>query len=236
MREKNLLIVGGTSGIGQALVKQLAEQKHSIYVLSRKADNLPSASNISHIQFDATADDYPADELPDTIDGLAYCPGTITLKPFKNLKQEDFQHDLAINFFGAIKVLQGSYKALRKADGKASVVLFSTVAVQQGMAFHASIAAAKGALEALARSLAAEWSPDIRVNCIAPSLTDTPLASHLLSSEDKVESSQKRHPLRSIGSPGQLADMANFLLNSDAAQWMTGQTIGVDGGMARVRG
>ncbi|MCB0643299.1 MAG: SDR family oxidoreductase, partial [Phaeodactylibacter sp.] len=145
----------------------------------------------------------------------------------------DFQQDFEINVLGAVKVLKAARKALVKA-GNASVVLYSTVAVGQGMPFHASVAASKGAVEGLARSLAAEWAPKVRVNCIAPSLTDTPLAAGLLSNAAKREASDKRHPLRRVGQPEDIAAMTTFLL-SDKGNWISGQVLGVDGGMATLR-
>jgi NAD(P)-dependent dehydrogenase (short-subunit alcohol dehydrogenase family) len=164
---------------------------------------------------------------------LVYCPGTINLKPFRSLKREDILHDFEVNALGAWKVIKAAYKYLRKADS-ASIVLFSTVAVQTGMPFHSSVAMAKGAVEGLSRSLAAELAPRVRVNTIAPSLTDTPLASNLLSNEEKQEASKKRHPLNRYGTAEELAAAASFLISDDAS-WMTGQVIGLDGGMSGVR-
>ena len=171
--------------------------------------------------------------MPDTIDGIAYCPGSINLKPFRGLKAAQFQADFNINVLGAVHVLQAFQKGLKRADS-ASVLFFSTVAVQQGMPFHASIAASKGAIEGLTRSLAAEWAPKVRVNCIAPSLTDTPMAARLLSSDDKRAASANRHPLKKVGTPEDIAQLGKLLL-SDQAGWITGQIIGVDGGMSSVR-
>jgi NAD(P)-dependent dehydrogenase (short-subunit alcohol dehydrogenase family) len=165
---------------------------------------------------------------------LVYCPGTINLKPFHRIAISDFQNEMDINFFGAVRVLQACLKGLKKSDS-ASVVLFSTVAVQTGMGFHAGIASAKGAVEGLTRSLAAEWAPSkIRVNSIAPSLTDTPLASNLLSTPEKKEASDKRHPLGRIGSPEDLANAAFYLL-SENSSWMTGQILHLDGGMSSLK-
>ena len=172
------------------------------------------------------------DELPeiDGLTGIVYCPGSINLKPFHRLTQDDFLDDYQKNVLGAVRVLQFYFRTLKKNKG--SVVLFGTVASQQGMPFHASIAAAKGGLEALARSLAAEWAPNIRVNIVNPSLTDTPLAEALLSTEQKRENAAQRHPLKKIGTPKDIAKAAVFCLEND---WVTGQSIGVDGGMSSVR-
>jgi NAD(P)-dependent dehydrogenase (short-subunit alcohol dehydrogenase family) len=168
-----------------------------------------------------------------TIDGLVYAPGTINLKPFRSLKKPQFQADLEVNLLGAIDLIQWALKGLQSATHPA-VLFFSTVAVQQGMPFHASIAAAKGAVEGLTRSLAAEWAPKIRVNAIAPSLTDTPLADRLLNSDAKREAAAKRHPLQRVGTPQDLATAALYLLSEDAS-WITGQIIPVDGGMSSLK-
>jgi NAD(P)-dependent dehydrogenase (short-subunit alcohol dehydrogenase family) len=171
--------------------------------------------------------------LPEKIDGLVYCPGTINLRPFRSLKPEDFQHDFDVNVLGAIKTLRAAQRPMKKAE-QAGVVLYSTVAVSQGMPFHASVATSKAAVEGLVRSLAAEWAPKIRVNCIAPSLTDTPLAAKLLSSEDKRKSGDDRHPLRRVGTAEDIANMTLFLLSSESS-WISGQVMAVDGGMSRLR-
>jgi NAD(P)-dependent dehydrogenase (short-subunit alcohol dehydrogenase family) len=162
-----------------------------------------------------------------------YCPGTINLKPFHRLKEEDFLHDFKVNHLGAVKVIQQALKALKKSEN-ASIVLFSTVAVQTGLTFHSSVASAKGAIEGLARALAAELTPSIRVNVVAPSLTDTPLADRLLSSDDKKKANAERHPLKSLGTADDMANAAKFLLTEES-RWMTGQVISVDGGMGSLR-
>jgi NAD(P)-dependent dehydrogenase (short-subunit alcohol dehydrogenase family) len=172
--------------------------------------------------------------LPEVIDGLVYCPGTINLKPFHRFTIEDFQKDYNVNVLGAVRVLQACMKGLKKSDS-AAVVLFSTVAVGIGLGFHSSISSAKGAVEGLAKSLAAEWAPNkIRVNVVAPSLTDTPLAGQLLGTEDKKEASNKRHPLGRYGQPEDIALAAIYLL-SDNASWMTGQVLHLDGGLSSLR-
>lgn len=233
MANKNYLIAGGSSGIGLALVKNLVKDANHVWVISRTNDSLLGMENVHHIQKDLTNEELQADELPGEIHGLAYCPGSINLKPFRALKPDHFRKDLEINLIGAVKVLQAAQKAL-KAAKPASVVFFSTVAVGQGMPFHASVAAAKGAIEGLSKSLAAEWAPDIRVNCIAPSLTDTPLAARLLSNDAKREASANRHPLKKVGTADDIAQLANFLLR-EASGWISGQVIGVDGGMSTLR-
>lgn len=218
--EKKTLIIGGTKGIGKAILEELSG--HECYVISRSESTLSN-----HFVVDALTGDLP--EI-DGLTGLVYCPGSINLKPFHRLTQDDFIDDYQKNVLGAVRVLQFYFRTLKKNQG--SVVLFGTVASQQGMPFHASIAAAKGGLESLARSLAAEWAPSIRVNIVNPSLTDTPLAEALLSTEQKRENAAQRHPLKKIGTPQDIAKAAVFCLDND---WVTGQTIGVDGGLSSVR-
>jgi NAD(P)-dependent dehydrogenase (short-subunit alcohol dehydrogenase family) len=186
-----------------------------------------------HLIWDATAGDFPMDRLPETLQGLVYCPGSIRLQPFSRLRDEDFRADFELNLLGAVRVLRAALPCLKAAD-RASVVLFSTVAVTTGMPMHASIAAAKGAVEGLTRSLAAELAPGIRVNAIAPSLTETPLAAGLLRTERQRAAAAERHPLGRIGQPSDLAAAARFLL-SDEAGWVTGQVLHVDGGMGGLR-
>ena len=224
---KNILLIGGSYGIGAEIALQLASE-NNVIIASRSADNIPSGAN--HQQFDVTTDDISALNLPDVIDGLVYCPGSINLKPFSMLKPDAFEKDLQINFLSLVNVLKGLETKLKAAEN-ASIVVFSTVAVKVGMPFHTSVAAAKGALEGFSKSLAAEWAPKIRVNVIAPSLTDTPLAKRLLGNEAKKEKMDVRHPLKRVGETEDIANMACFLL-SEKASWMTGQIIGVDGGMS----
>jgi len=227
---KNYLIIGGSSGIGEALVTQLNDGSNQLYLASRSQVNI-SGSNIHYQEIDVT-EEFELD-LPEQLDGLVYCPGTINLKPFHRLKEEDFLHDFKVNHLGAVKVIQQALKALKKSDG-ASIVMFSTVAVQTGLTFHSSVASAKGAIEGLGRALAAELTPSIRVNVVAPSLTDTPLAERLLSSDDKKKANADRHPLKSIGTAEDMAKAAKFLLTHES-RWMTGQVISVDGGMGSLR-
>lgn len=232
--EKNILIVGGTSGIGLALAKNLSTSKANVYTTSRNEPNIDASSNLRHITIDVLNQNNELQELPDPLHGLVYCPGSINLKPFQSLKEKDFLDDFNLNVMGAVKVIQTCLKKLRNAQG-ASIVLYSTTAVKVGMSYHSSIAAAKGALEGLGRSLAAELaSKNIRVNLIAPSLTDTPLAKNLLNTEEKKEISNKRHPLGRIGTPEDIASMTRFLL-SEESSWITGQVIGIDGGISTLK-
>ena len=228
---KHFVIAGGSHGIGVEIVKQLLDQGHKVTCVSRTEPEL------QHSQLHFIAHDFlSGQEIPEitgAVDGVAYCPGSINLKMFRSLKPEEFLQDFELNVMGAVRLLQKLQIGLKAVPGS-SVVLFSTVAVQQGMAFHSSIAAAKGAIEGLTRSLAAEWAPAIRVNAIAPSLVETPLSAKLLSSPEKAEASAKRHPLARVGKPEDIASMAVFLLGEQSG-WITGQVMGVDGGMSVLR-
>lgn len=233
MNGKNIAVIGGSKGIGAIILKNLMSQGVNVYNFSRTYDGPIGIPGLIHQEWDVIKEDLKQDQLPQVLDGLVYCPGSITLKPFRSLKQENLLADYEINVLGAVKALQACFNPLKRATG-ASVVLFSTVAVSQGMPFHASIAAAKGAIEGITRSLAAEWAPAIRVNCIAPSLTDTALAASLLSTPEKRTASDARHPLKRIGKPEDIAHAAVFLL-SNQSSWITGQVMGVDGGMSTLR-
>ena len=234
METKNFLIIGGSTGIGLEIVKALHEKGNEIYVGSRSHDQLTGLDGVHHFTLDVKTDVFNLEKLPEILNGLVYCPGTIRLKPFQRLTIDDFLEDLQINFLGAVKTIQACLKQLKKSSTPASVVLFSTVAVKTGMPFHASVAGAKAAVEGLTRSLAAEFAPRIRVNAIAPSLTDTPLAGNLLSSEEKRQASADRHPLKRIGTPQEVARLALYLL-SDASAWLTGQILHLDGGMSTLK-
>jgi NAD(P)-dependent dehydrogenase (short-subunit alcohol dehydrogenase family) len=228
---KNILIVGGTSGIGANIVNRLLETDANIIMASRKSPSDEIAGRLQHISLDVNDMQDELSDLPAQLHGLVYCPGTINLKPFQGLKEKDFEKDFQINVMGAVKVIQAALKNLRSAKGS-SIVLFSTVAAQVGLNYHTSIAAAKGALEGLGRSLAAEFaSKKIRVNLVAPSLTDTPLAGNLLSSDEKKEASDKRHPIGRYGKPEDIANAAFFLLSPES-DWITGQVLHVDGGLS----
>lgn len=229
------VVAGGSRGIGREIVRRLAPTAGRIDVWSRAVDELEPAVNVLHAPCDLADPAAPLPEAPASIQGLVYCPGTITLKSFRALSEADFRHDLEVNLLGAVRVLQACQPRLSGADGgAASVVLFSTVAVAQGMPMHASIAAAKGAVEGLCRSLAAEWAPRVRVNCVAPALVDTPLAARLLSSPEKREALAARSPMRRLGTPADAAALACFLLSAESG-WITGQVLGVDGGLSALR-
>ena len=219
-----------------ALAQQLREAGATLYTASRQLSPALAALGTTYLPYDATQPVAGAfDQLPDVLHGLAYCPGSIRLRPFERISPDDFRADFELNVLGAVQALQACVKRLKKAEGGASVVLFSTVAAAVGMSFHASIATAKAALEGLTRALAAEYAPaGLRVNCLAPSLTDTPLAAALLGTPEKTEAGAKRHPLQRVGQPADLASLAAFLL-SDQATFITGQIMAVDGGLGKLK-
>jgi len=227
--KKNILLIGGSSGIGLSLVNQIS-QDHNVYVACRSNNSLPE--NVNYINYDVLNDELDSSLFPETIDSFIYLPGSINLRPFKSLSIESFKEDLEINFIGLIKSLKSVLKNLT-ASNSASIVLFSTVAVQRGMPFHSSVSSSKGAIEGLAKSLAAELSPKIRVNVIAPSLVNTPLANRFLNNDIKIEKSANRHPLKRIGSASDIANLTDYLI-SDKSSWITGQIIAVDGGLSTI--
>jgi 3-oxoacyl-[acyl-carrier protein] reductase len=227
---RSALVIGGNSGIGLATTRQLVADGWTVSAAARQPGPLPDLG-IPVQPFEATA--VPQLDLPDSLDGLVYCPGTINLKPFHRLSPDDFRRDFEINCLAAAQVIQQALPSLKQA-GNASVVLFSTVAVATGMPFHASISAAKGAVEGLTRALAAEFAPTIRVNAIAPSLTDTPLAQTLLNSDAKRDAAAQRHPLKCVGDAQQTAQAVSYLL-SPASSFMTGQILALDGGLSSVK-
>jgi NAD(P)-dependent dehydrogenase (short-subunit alcohol dehydrogenase family) len=214
--------------MGLAIAKEL-HNGNKVFVASPTYENLNDL-NVTYIPFDALTDTLDTTQLPEVIDGLVYCPGSINLRPFRGLKTESFETDMQINFISLVKVIQTVLPNL-SASNQSSIVLFSSVAASMGMPFHTSIAAAKGAIEGFAKALAAEYAPKIRVNVIAPSLTDTPLADKFLNSDLKKEKSAERHPLKKVGTSEDMAQMTCFLL-SEKSSWISGQIFHVDGGMS----
>ena len=232
LENKNIFIVGGSSGIGLSLIKQISV-KNNIYSASRNDSNLNNY-DVEYIKYDSVNDfEIDTSILPEKIDGFVYCPGSINLRPFNTLKIESFLEDYNINFLGAIKSLKMILPLMQKSDNS-SVVFFSTVAVSTGMPFHSSISSSKGAVEGLTRSLAAEFSPKIRVNSIAPSIVKTNLSEKFLNSDLKVEKASERHPLGRIGKVEEISKLAAYLLSDDSS-WITGQVINIDGGIGSIR-
>jgi len=230
---KNIVIIGCGQGIGFAAAKILSEN-YNVIGISKTENSEVKSLNIEFHTMDILSGNLDEINFPDVIDGLVYAPGSINLKPFNRLSVDDFNNDFEINVLGAVNTIQKLLPNLKKSEN-ASIVLFSSVAAKLGMPFHASISASKSAVEGLTKSLAAELSAQkIRVNAIAPSLTDTNLASQLLSTPEKREASGKRHPLQRIGNADEIGKMVEFLLSKNSA-WITGQIIGIDGGMGSVK-
>lgn len=228
---KNYVIIGGSSGVGLATANLLAEKENQVYASFNT--KVIESSIIRYFHLDVNQENWDMTRLPEQIDGLVYCPGKINLKPFARIKTEDFLLDYQVQVIGAIKIIQALLPKLKKAP-LSSIVLFSTVAVQTGFPFHSIVACSKGSIEGLTRALAAELAPTIRVNCIAPSITDTPLAGTFLNSNEKKEANANRHPLKKIGSPNDIAEAVEFLL-SEKSSWITAQILHIDGGISNVR-
>ena len=228
---KNYLVIGGSSGIGKE-ISELLSKENIVFSTSRNEIN-ESNENIRHIKYDVLEDELDPELLPDQIDGFVYCPGTINLRPFRSLKLETFRSDLELNLIGAIKTLQIILTRLQQSPSS-SIIFYSTVAVKTGMPFHSSVSSSKSALEGLTKSLAAEFAPKIRVNCIAPSIVNTPLANKFLNTEDKIEKAAARHPLNKIGTAKEIAQLTQYLLD-DKSKWITGQIINIDGGISSVK-
>jgi NAD(P)-dependent dehydrogenase (short-subunit alcohol dehydrogenase family) len=229
----NILVIGAGTGIGLELVKSL-KNTANVFAVSRSFSEELNNTGVPVIWEDALTTTLNENFLPEVLHGVVYCPGSISLKPFNRFTLDDFENDFRQNVLGAVRILQQVMPKLKKANG-AGVVLFSTVASKLGMPFHASIATSKAAVEGLTKSLAAEWAASkIRVNALALSLTDTQLASGLLNTPEKREAAAKRHPLQEIGNPEKIASLVSFLL-SENGDWITGQIIGVDGGLGSVK-
>lgn len=229
----NYFIVGASSGIGKQLGLQLSQAGHNVFGTYFKNGADLKDSSIEFQQLNVLDDDINVDFLPPSIDSLVYCPGSINLKPFTRIQASEFVADFNLQVLGAIKIIQAVLPRLKNSD-QASILLFSSAAVQTGLNFHSQVSTSKGAIEGLTRALAAEFAPKIRVNCVAPSLTDTPLAHSLLNTEQKKEANAQRHPLKRIGTPEDIANLAQFLI-SDKSGWITGQIIHIDGGISTLR-
>ena len=227
---KNILLIGGSTGIGYELSQKL-KKDNNLFISTRDQGKF-NDPNIKTHELDLDKE-FETDWLPDQLDGFVYLPGTINLRPFKGLKPSVFLDDFNINVMGCVKILQKVLPKIQAAENP-SIVMFSTVAVKMGMPFHSSVSSSKGAIEGLTRSLAAEFAPKIRVNAIAPSMLDTPLAEKFLNSETKLENLRNRHPMKEIGSPEDISEVVKFLLE-DNSKWMTGQIIPFDGGMSSVK-
>lgn len=227
-----IFIVGASSGIGSSLATQLIAEGHQVYGTFHK-NHSPAEGFASFHPLNVLDETIDLSFLPDQLDALVYGPGAVVLKPFARIKPEDFVSDYQLQVVGAVKVIQACLPKLKQSP-QASIVLFSTVAVQTGFPFHSVVSSSKGAVEGLTKALAAELAPAIRVNCIAPSITDTALAASLLSTPEKKEANAQRHPLKKIGQPEDLAHLAAFLV-SGQSRWITGQVIHADGGLSSLK-
>jgi NAD(P)-dependent dehydrogenase (short-subunit alcohol dehydrogenase family) len=228
---KTYFIAGGASGTGKQLVQNILDEGNEVYATYHITP--PWTAGNLHWQEIDFRNPAVTPTFPEKIDGLVYCPGSISLKPFARSTDEDFRSDFELQVLGAIRLIRSALPSLKRSE-KASIVMFSTVAVQMGFPFHSLVSVSKGAVEGLTKALSAELAPTIRVNCIAPSLTNTPLAGTLLNTTEKVAANDARHPLKRIGTANDIATMAEFLL-SEKSSWMTGQVLHVDGGMSSIK-
>jgi len=226
------LVVGGSSGIGLQVTNQLADAGHTVHA-TYNTHAVEGVGNIHYHNLNVLDENINLDFLPASIEGIVYCPGAISLRPFNRIPTDDFIKDYTLQVVGAVKIIQAALPKLKESKN-GSIVLFSTVAVQLGLNFHSLVASSKGAIEGLTKALSAELAPTIRVNCIAPSLTNTPLAASLLNSEQKMDANAQRHPLKRVGTPLDIANAVEFLL-TDKSSWVTGQILAIDGGMSTIK-
>ena len=226
------VIIGASSGIGLALAQKLSGEGHQVFGTYRNTSP-PANTQIEFYPLDVLTETPDFSFFPRVIDGLVYCPGLVNLKPFARITPAQFTEDYQLQVVGAIKCIQAALPAL-KAAPQSAIVLFSTVAVQTGFNFHSLVSASKGAVEGLTRALSAELAPKIRVNAIAPSITDTPLVNALMNSPEKREGHAQRHPLKRLATAQDVASVAQFLL-TEQSSWMTGQILQADGGISTVR-
>jgi len=229
---KNYVIIGGSSGIGKELVRILASQGNNVFATYNE-NRVENHDLVQYQKFNVLKDSLNLDAIPDEIDGLVYCPGSINLKPFKRFTDEEFINDFKLQVVGATRIIKTLMPRLA-SGGNSSIVLFSTIAVQNGFNFHSQVSISKGAIEGLTRSLAAELAPKIRVNAVAPSLTDTSLASKFLNTPQKISAQAERNPLKKIGAVKDVAEAAAYLL-TDKSSWTTGQILHVDGGSSTIK-
>ena len=229
---KNYLIIGGSSGIGKEIVNILMNTSSNNIIATYNENSKSDVENVSFFEFNSLKDDLDLVYLPEKIHGLVYCPGSINLKPFHRFSDQDFIKDFSLQVLGAAKVIRQILPKLKKAEN-ASIVLFSTIAAQKGFNFHSLVSTSKGAIEGLTRSLAAEFAPTIRVNAVAPSLTNTTLASKFLNSYEKIKIHSEKNPLKKIGNASDIAEAATYLL-TDKSSWVTGQILHVDGGHSTI--
>ena len=225
---KNILIIGGSSGVGESLVKRLKANNNLISTYHKNPQE--NSENVNFYKYDVISGSPSILQIPEALDSIIYCPGTINLKPFNRYTEDELIDDFKINVLGFLKILSAFKRHLLNTDNP-SIVLFSSVAAQKGIAYHTQVACSKGAIESLTKTLAAELAPKIRVNAIAPSLLDTPLADKFLNSELKIKNNIERHPLKKIGEANDISSMVEFLI-SDNAKWITGQVINIDGGLS----
>jgi NAD(P)-dependent dehydrogenase (short-subunit alcohol dehydrogenase family) len=228
-----ILVIGGSTGIGFELSKKLANGGYNVFATYNRNEVSIEKNNLVYHHLNVLDAEIDLSFLPQVLDGLVYCPGSVNLKPFHRIKPEEFASDYQLQVVGAIKTIQAALPRLRQSS-RPAIVLFSTVAVQMGFNFHTQVSSSKGAIEGLMRALAAELAPKIRVNCVAPSLTDTPLTQNLINSDEKRSQNDLRHPLKRIGKTSDIADAVEFLL-SDKSSWITGQVLHVDGGMSKLK-